>query len=631
MAKKPDHKQMAIDIVRLVGGPENVQNLGHCMTRLRFVLKDESKADTEAIKRIKGVLGVVSAGGQYMVILGQNLLPVFEAAQKEFNLSTGDTSDENPDKKKEPLTLKSAVNAVLGYVSASVSPLITGLVAGGMLKVVLLLVTLAFPSFQEGQSYTLLSALADSAFYFMPIFVAYGAASKLGSTPIFAMICSAALLHGNYTALVAAGEPVNLLGIPVKLVSYSSSLLPALLIALVAYFVEKQLNKIIPGIFKSLLVGLGTIFITMILGYTILGPLGSYIGSYISLFFVFLGNRVGFIALAILAACLPWLVMCGMHMALVPFMTQAVADPGYDPVLRPAFILHNMAEGGACFGVGLRTKNKELRAEAFSIGFGCIVAGVTEPAIYGINLRLKKPMFGVMAGGAAGGIVAGLLGARAYVMGYSTILALPIFQDTIVSMAAGIIVAIITAAAVTFILGFEDDGNEDADTVNTNEGTKPETDSICSTVSADGTAIVAIADGSMIDIGTVHDETFASRMMGDGVAFELKGNTIAAPCTGTVGVLAETGHAFGITRNDDVEILVHIGIDTVEMKGKGFTPLVKPGDQVRAGQPVIKVDVDLLKSKGYDTTTMLIITDDNDKNISFKEYGTVSSGDVISL
>lgn len=630
MAKQLDYKQTAIDIVRLVGGAENVQTLGHCMTRLRFILKDENKADTEAIKKIKGILGVVSAGGQYMVILGQNLLPVYEAAHKEFNLNAGETVSENLDeKKKEPLTLKSAVNTILGYISSSVSPMITGLVAGGMLKVVLLLLTLIMPSFSESQSYTLLSALADSAFYFMPIFVAYGAASKLGATPIFAMICSAALLHGNYTALVAAGEPVNLFGIPVKLVSYSSSLLPALLIAFVAYFVEKQLNKIIPGIFKSLLVGLGTIIITMILGYTILGPFGSYVGSYISLFFVFLGNRVGFIALAVLAACLPWLVMCGMHMALVPFMTQAVVDPGYDPVLRPAFILHNMAEGGACFGVGLRTKNKELRAEAFSIGFGCIVAGVTEPAIYGINLRLKKPMFGVMAGGAAGGIVAGLLGARAYVMGYSTVLALPIFQDTIISMAIAIITAIIVAAIVTFILGFEDvDERENAAPV-ISEKTAETMSSHTENVSSD-TDIVAVADGNMIDIGTVNDETFASRMMGDGVAFELKGDTIVAPCSGKLGLLAETGHAFGITRADGVEILVHVGIDTVEMKGTGFTNLAKAGDHVKAGQPVIKADIDLLKSKGYDVTTMLIITDDNGKNISFKEYGAVSKGDIIS-
>lgn len=622
MAKKMDHHQAAMDIVRLAGGPENVQALGHCMTRLRFVLKNEGKADTEAIKKINGVLGVVSSGGQFMVILGQNLLPVFEAAQKEFHFTSGDNGGETAAtaKEKQPLTLKSAGSSVLGYVSASVAPMITGLVAGGMLKVVLLLISTAVPSFNGTQSYLLLSAIADAAFFFMPIFVAYGAATKLGGTPIYSMIAAASLLHGNYTAMVAAGEAVHLLGIPVRLVSYSSSLLPALLIALLAYWVEKGLNKIVPGIFKSLLVGLGTIFVTMIFGYTVLGPLGSFIGEYISMIFVFLGGHVGFIAMGALAACLPWLVMCGMHTALVPFMTQAIADPGYDPVFRPAFILHNMAEGGACLGVALRTKNKELRAEAASIGFGCIVAGVTEPAIYGINLRLRKPMFGVMAGGAVGGIVAGLLGARAYVMGYSTVLALPIFQDTMLAMAVGIIVAILSATAVTFVLGFEDDVSDDASNAPAIE-----------TVPDD--AVVAIADGRMIDIATVNDETFAEKVLGEGVAFELSARnseTILAPCTGTIGVLADTHHAVGITRKDGVEFLVHIGINTVALEGEGFTCLVQAGDTVKAGQPIIKVDLDLLRRKGYDVTTMLIITDDNSKTVTFQQFGPVQRGTVIS-
>ena len=459
MAESLNYQQISKAIVRLVGGVENIQSVSHCMTRLRFVLKTESKADTASLKAMKGVLGVVSAGGQYMIILGKNLPPVFEAVQKQFNLSEGQNTSENLDAdlvaEKKPLTVKSAALAVLGYVSSSVSPMITGLVAGGMLKVVLLLITLVRADFSSSATYLLLSGVADACFYFMPIFVAYGAAKKLGSTPIYAMICAASLLHGNYTSLVAAGEPVTLLGLPVRLMSYSSSLLPALLLTLFAYYMERLFNKIIPGIFKSLLVGLCTITVTMIAGFVVLAPAGGYLGNYLAVVFGFLGDTVGPIAIAVLAACLPWLVMCGMHMALVPFMTQALTNPGYDAVFRPAFILHNMAEGGACIGVALRAKTAELRSEALGIAFGCIVAGVTEPAIYGINLPRKSPMIGVMAGGAAGGVVAGLLGARVYVMGYSTILALPIFQQTILAAAAAVVVAIAVAAAVTFILNPE--------------------------------------------------------------------------------------------------------------------------------------------------------------------------------
>lgn len=630
MAQKLDYKQMAIDIVKLVGGAENVKSLSHCMTRLRFILKDESKADTDSIKAIKGVLGVVSAGGQYMVILGQNLLPVYDAALKEFNLNAGQNSDENldDDKEKKPLTVKSALLAALGYVSASVTPMVPALVAGGMLKVVLLLINLAVDGFNATSTYTILSGLADAPFYFMPVFVAYGAATKLGSTPAYSMMAALALLHGNWTGLVSAGEAVTLIGIPVRLVSYSSSLLPALLLSLAAAYLEKFFNKIVPGIFKSLLVGLCTVTVTGILGFLFLAPLGNFLGSYLANIFVFLGDTIGPVTIGVLAACLPWLVMTGMHVPVSTFLSLTLVDPGYDSIFRPAFLLHNMCEGGACLGVALRAKTAELRSEALGIAFGCIVAGVTEPAIYGINLPRKKPMIGVMAGGAVGGIVAGLFGVRAYVMGYSTILALPIFEDSMIKMLIAIIVGIATACIVTFILCPEV-SLEGAEGGATPANLKNEVDTASAEVTADDGKIVAVANGKMIDITTVNDETFAGKMLGDGVAFELKDGTIVAPSSGILSVMAETGHAFGITRADGVELLVHIGINTVEMNGIGFKNLAKAGDKVKAGQPIVNVDLKMLKNKGYDLTTMLIVTDNNGKNINFGSYGEVSRGETV--
>jgi PTS system beta-glucosides-specific IIC component len=462
MAKKLDYPKLASDIVSLVGGAENIVTLAHCMTRLRFVLKDESKAKTDEIKALKGVLGVVSSAGQYMVIMGQNLLPVYEACIKQFNLSAGQNVDENLDgidvkKEKGPITPKSVGLAILGYVSASVTPMVPALIAGGMLKVFLILINLAITGFTDTNTYAILSLVADAPFYFMPILVAYGASTKLGSTPGFAMICAASLLHPNWTDLVAAGDPVTFLTIPVRLMKYSSSLLPALLLALCACYVEKLLNKIVPGIFKSVLVGLGTIAITMGLGFTIIAPVGGYLSTYLGELFAFLGDTVGPVAVGLLAFCLPWLIMCGMHTAFGTFMTQSLVSPGYDSMFRPAFLLHNMAEGGACIGVAIRTKDAELRSEALSIAFGCIVAGVSEPAIYGINLPRKTPMYGVMIGGAAGGVVAGLLGCRAYVMGYSTILALPIFEEGMIAMLAAVAVAIVVAALVVVVLGFKEE------------------------------------------------------------------------------------------------------------------------------------------------------------------------------
>lgn len=457
MAVKIDAAETAKTLVELVGGAENVNSIQHCMTRLRFTLKNQSLADVDEIKKVRGVMGVVVAGGQTQVVLGENLLPVYEQVLKQNSFKEEAALDENVDAPKQT-GAKGVLDAVLAYISGCVTPAVPALVAGGMLKVVLLLIGLAVPSFTASQTNTILGWVANAPFYFLPIFVAYGGAKKLNATPAYAMLVAASLLTPAWSEMIAAGEPVHLLGfLPVKLVSYSSSLLPALLIALVAAYLEKFFNKIVPGIFKSLLVGLLTITCTGILAFTILGPLGSYLGAIVSGFFLWVGNTVPWLGVGVLAGCLPWLVMTGMHMALAPFMATNIADIGYDAIIRPAFLLHNMAEGGACIGVGLKAKDPEFKSQAFSIAFGCIVAGVSEPAIYGVNLKLRKPMLGVMAGGAAGGIVAGLLGAKAYVMGYSTIMALPIFVETIPAMVAGIVTAIVVAAAVTYVLGFDQD------------------------------------------------------------------------------------------------------------------------------------------------------------------------------
>ena len=267
-----DYQKLAASIIQNVGGVDNIILLTHCMTRLRFNLKDDNLVNKVALEDLKGVVGVISAGGQYMVILGKNLLPVYESITKNFAVKTGAPVAENLDNTtKEPLTWKNVGNKIVGFVSAAVTPVVPGLVAGGMLKVVILLiVTFIDPAFNKTTSYQLISAIADAPFYFMPVLVAYGAANKLGATPVYAMVATAALLHHNFIDLVVSGKPITLMGIGVRPLSYGTSLLPALLIAIVAYYSEKFLNKIVPGIFKSIFVGMGTIFIAGSLGYLIL-------------------------------------------------------------------------------------------------------------------------------------------------------------------------------------------------------------------------------------------------------------------------------------------------------------------------------------------------------------------------
>lgn len=620
-----DYHNLAKEIVENVGGAKNIKSVTHCMTRLRFSLKDVSKANKDALDDLDAVLGVVYAGEQYMVILGSNLIPTYNAVVKDYDLTTEKPIDENLDAPQNTKwTWKNAGSKIIDFIQASVTPMIPGLIAGGMFKVVLILITTFInPDFAKTSSYMLLSAIGDAPFYFMPVVVAYGAATKLGGTPAYSMMATASLLYPTFHDLVnqLATNPhlasPTLFGLPVKILNYGTSLLPALLISIVAYFTEKYLNKIVPGIFKSIFVGMGTIFVSGSLGYLILGPLGNYLGQVIASVVLFLSRTVGPLAVGLLAAVLPWLVMTGMHTVLSPFMPQLISNPGYDPILRPAYLLHNMSEGGANIGVALKTKDEKLRSQAWSLAVGAIVAGVTEPSLYGINLKYRKPMYGVMAGGFAGGVVAGLLGAKAYIMGYSNILALPIFGNTIIAIVAGIITSIVVAAVVTYVLGIDE-----------KKTTPKVTEPVHQTFADD--EIVAVADGRIEPLEDVADKAFSSGALGKGIAFIPKGDFICAPANGKVTALFPTGHAFGVTTKSGVEILVHIGINTVELNGKGFDVLVHQDDEVRAGEPVIRINRKLITDEGFDITTMLVITNNHNEHIDLISSGDVSIGDILN-
>lgn len=466
-----DYKEIGKKIIAESGGLDNISSITHCSTRLRLFIKDKSKVNQEQIQATKPVLGVVFPTDELQIVLGQNLIPIYDVVTKEFesrsknaNQTQNNVNEDEPvpqqniqNNENDKKAVTKIFNKVLAFVSAAVTPMIPGLVSGGMLKVFLLLITLAMPSFETSSTYNLLNMLADVPFYFMPIFVAYGASAKLGGTPLYSMAVSAALVYPTFMSAVADGTSLTILNIPVTLVKYNSTLLPALLISIFAYYAEKFFTKIVPGIIRPVFVGMLTITVTYILGITVMGPLGDIVGSYVVNIFLWSSENLGPFAVGLLAACMPWLVMTGMHHAVTPFMVQAIADPGYDVLFRPAYLLHNMAEGGACLGVALRAKDKKLKAECFSLAVGCILAGVTEPAIYGVNLRLKRPMYGVMAGGALGGIVAGVMGATAYVYGYSTILAIPIFQQTITAIVVAILVSIISSCVITIALGFDEE------------------------------------------------------------------------------------------------------------------------------------------------------------------------------
>lgn len=595
-----------------IGGIENVESLSHCATRLRFVLKDDNKADLNKIKGIKGVLGATFGAGQLQIVMGKNLLASFDSLQKKYKFNNSDSVKREPKNVKR--NFKIVLLDILNFVSGSVSTVVTGLIAGGMLKLALFILEMINPTVVNTDTYTFLSFVSDVPFFFMPILVAYGASKKLGMQPVYPMLVASALLHPVFREIVAAADTASIFGLPVTLVSYSSSMLPALLSTVCIYYIEKFFNKIVPGILKSVVVGALTITVGAVLVFTVIGPLGTFLGNYVVNFIIWLQDLIGPVALGVLTGILPFMVMMGMHTLLAPFLVQNISSLGFDSFFRPALILHVIAEGGAAIGVGLKTKNKELRTEALSVGLGSVFAGISEPVIYGIALKYKKPFYGVVAGGLLGGLVAGLFNVRAYTMSKTTILAVPIFKETMMGMIIACGVAFFVSLIVAYIVGIDE-----IDESNDRHGLED----------FEKNDILSIATGESLSLADVQDEVFSSKSLGEGIAFKISNSTIVSPVDGEIITVFPTGHAIGLKTEDGIEILIHIGINTVQLNGSGFNVQVKNGQKIQKGQELVRLDLDYLKTTKFDLTTMMIFTDQKDKEILLENFTEVDAGKSI--
>jgi len=454
-------EQLTAAIIEKVGGADNIALVSHCVTRLRFKLIDKDKADTEGLKKVKGILGIAYGMEQYQVILGQTVFSVFDTIEKDYHLKTSEIVEEyhQEDNKsaKKKTTFKGCMQNLFGFIVSSVTPFITVIYGAGMLRVVMSLIAFAWPSVAKNSTYMMFNYLSQTAFYFMPILIAYGAAKTLKSNPAFAITIVSMLLYPDFVSLIGGTTKMDMFGLPVILaVKYSNTLLPALLSTYLVAKLEKFFYKVIPGVLRSVFAPMLTLGIAMPIVVLLLAPIGAVTGNYIVAAFNWIYSIAGGFAVGILAAAIPFIIMSGMNMMFAPFMVSSISSLGYDAFFRPAFLLHNMAEGGACIGVALRTKNKEIKADAISAAIGCIVSGVSEPAIYGITFRLKRPMIAVMIGAGVGGWFAGLFGAKAFAMGYSSVLAIPIFESTMLAITVAIIATILISAVLTMILGFKD-------------------------------------------------------------------------------------------------------------------------------------------------------------------------------
>lgn len=602
-----DYAKLAKEILTDVGGESNVVSVTNCMTRLRLVLKDPKKVNVNAIKNLPDVQTVIEKGGQTQVVIGPDVANVCAEFKKLGNFSDAAASSTKSDEK--------LIDRILGMITAIFQPIIPAICGSGMIKAILAICTAAGWLTTESQTYVFLNMFADAAFYFLPIYIGFSTSKKLNLNPYLGAMCCACLIHPTFTAMVAGGEPITLFAMPVKSVSYGSAVVPPILIVLALKFIDTYANKFTPDAIKVFMVPLIDFIIVCPLAFIILGPIGSYIGDLLYYFFAFLDNQARWLIPVMMGAFSPLLVMTGMHYSLVPVQLAQYATLGYGTLLGPGMLSSNLSQAGASFAVALRTRNANMKSTAVSAGTTALF-GITEPALYGVTMKTKRPLWAVMISGGIAGLWGGLTNMRTYASASAGILALPVYVAGGMANVINAVICMVIALVCSFILTYfffkpveevplveaasePEPASEAPKTQNTSALTKYH-------------SLYAPVEGDVVHLESVKDEVFSKKVMGDGTAIYPKSNTIRAPFDGKVSMVFPTGHAAGLTDENGVEVILHIGIDTVEMEGKGFKTLVKEGDTVKKGQPIIEVDFDAVKNAGYDPTTMVIVTNTAD-------------------
>ncbi|MFR4956842.1 beta-glucoside-specific PTS transporter subunit IIABC [Enterococcus gallinarum] len=591
------NKEIAVRVLDAVGGKENVNSVVHCATRLRFKLKDEEKADTNRLNQDGDVIQVVQSGGQYQVVIGSHVSDVYRELTGVANF---DGESEKSAEKGNPL------NQLIDIISSIFTPFLGAMAGAGVLKGFLTLaVTMNWLAADSGV-YTVWYAIADGLFTYLPVMLAFTAAKKFKTNEFLAVSLAMALVHPSITEL--AGQTLSFVGIPVIIgaSAYTSSVIPIILAVFLQSYVERFFKKVIPSFLQIICVALAVFLIMAPVIFIVVGPLGTIVGNLLGSGYDAIYNLSPILAGAIMGGLWQVFVMFGMHWGFVPIAMVNLTQFGFDtmvPMLLPAVL----AQGGAALAVFFITKNVKLKGLALSSTITSLF-GITEPTVYGVTLPLKKPFIAACISGAIGGAIVGFSQVKNYTFGLVSLLSLPSFipQDTqdmsgLIAAAIGTAVAFGAAFVLTFVLRFEDQPNPaDTDT----EKSKVPAPSITN----ERVVLSSPLAGRVVPLNEVKDQVFSSGAMGKGIAIDPANGTLVAPADGTITTLFPTGHAIGLTTTDGVEILMHIGMDTVELEGKGFEIFVKQEDQVKKGDLLVKFDLSLIKEAGYSTVTPIVVT-----------------------
>ncbi len=647
MAKNYD--ALAKMIIKDVGGKDNVISVVHCTTRLRFKLKDEKKANDDALKDTDGVVTVVKAGGQYQVVIGNEVADVYEAVLKEGGFSGGgQVADDDLDDSNMNL-----MDKAIDLISGIFTPILGPMAAAGMIKGL----TAMCASFgwlaKTSGTYEVLYAIGDGFFYFLPLILAITSAKKFKVDRFTAITIGAAMCYPAMVAMNSSKKVLfdlfngtflhsqvhaTFLGIPIISMNYTSTVIPIILAVWFASVVEKWCKKWIPTVVKTFLVPFVTLLIVVPLTFLIIGPLATWIGNALAAITSAVYNFSPVLAGILLGGFWQVFVIFGVHWGFVAVMMSNIAALDYDPILGLS-LGASFAQIGVVLAILLQTKDQKLKGIALP-AFLSGIFGVTEPAIYGVTLPRKKPfVLSCIAAGIGGGLI-GFFGTKMYMMGGMGVFVIPaaIGPKTGVDMS---VYGLMIAMAVSFVLGFilqmvlgkksvdqaydEKQAKTVQEVANQADTIAKAAPSLASTSDLNvSTELVSPLAGELLPLSEVKDEVFSSGAMGEGVAVEPSEGVLHAPADGKVVMTFPTGHAIGMKTSDGAEILMHIGMDTVNLQGHGFETLVAKGDEVKAGDELVKFDIDAIHAKGYVVTTPIVVTNSKD----YEKITVVSQGNV---
>ncbi len=622
MAQVRDYEKLAGDIINAVGGEDNIVNVTHCATRLRLVLKETPGDANAKVSEMPGVITVVENSGQFQVVIGTHAKDVYAYAAQTLNLGENGGEADAPK--------QGIVNRIIATMSAVFAPFVYILAAAGILQGCLIIINLFAPQFAETGTYEVLSLMSWAPFTFLPIFIAVTASKHFKCNTFVALACCSALVSSSLSdiaARVAEGETIKFLGMSLSETTYTSSVLPPLLLVWVLSYLERFLEKHLPDAVKALFTPFLCLLIMVPLTVLAIGPVSTGAANAIANGYNVLVRVAPPLAAAIIGGIWQGVVIFGVHWGVTPMVMANFANQGYDSfqAFQTCAVCAQMA---AAFGVFLKTRNKEMKGVALSAGITGIF-GITEPAIYGVTLRFKKPFIcGCIAGG-VGAVVASFFNSVYYAYaGLPSLLTVvnAINKDNMtpfIGEVIGLAISIIGAIVLVQIVGFDDPGMEKVEAAGINSDAE-------NAVIEASENVASPVTGTVVALSDVKDEVFSSEAMGKGIAIEPTEGKVVAPFSGKIVSLLDSHHAVGIESDNHIEILIHVGMDTVKLEGKHFTAHVKEGDMVKKGDLLIEFDIEAIRKEGYPVTTPVVVTNtDEFEDVAVMVSGAVKSGEEL--